>query len=104
ALVVVVNGDGEGLLGAVLPDHILVQHVLYLRGRGDLRDGFGDLTLLILRQDLIAERDALIADVDRGPGDELPDRVLGFAAEGAAEVLIVRHRLPSMGRRPGRRK
>src|SRR5207247_10326715 len=92
-LVVVVDGHGEGLLGAVLPDHVLIQHVLDFGGRGDLRDGFGDLALLILGQDLIAERDALIADVDRGAGEEFPDRILGFAAERAAEVLIVRHRI-----------
>jgi len=51
----------------------LVQHVLDLGGRGDLRDRFGDFALFVLRQDLIAERDALIADVDRRPGDEFPD-------------------------------
>jgi hypothetical protein len=69
-----------------------------------LRDGFGDFALFVLGEDLIAECDALITNVDRRPGDELPDGILGFAAERAAEMLVVRHRLPSMGRRPERRK
>src|SRR6266480_2801393 len=59
--------------------------------RGDLGDRLGDLPLLVLRQDLVAEGDALITNVDRRAGNELPDRVLRLAAEGAAEVLIVGH-------------
>src|SRR2546426_984611 len=91
ALVVVVDRDGEGLLRLFLPDHVLVQHVLDLGRRGDLGDRLGNLALLVLRQDLVAEGDAFIADVDRRAGNELPDRVLRLAAEGAAEVLIVGH-------------
>src|SRR5437867_5915593 len=91
ALVVVVDRDGEGLLRLLLADHVLVQHVLDLGRRGDLRDRLGDLALLVLRQDLVAEGDALITNVDRRAGNELPDRVLRLAAEGAAEVLIVGH-------------
>src|SRR5256884_685109 len=70
---------------------VLVQHVLDLGRRGDLGDRLGDLPLLVLRQDLVAEGDALITNVDRRAGNELPDRVLRLAAEGAAEVLIVGH-------------
>src|SRR2546427_4638550 len=64
---------------------------LDLGRRGDLGDRLGDLPLLVLRQDLVAEGDALITNVDRRAGNELPDRVLRLAAEGAAEVLIVGH-------------
>src|SRR2546428_816316 len=92
ALVMVVDRDGEGLLRPLLADHVLVQHLLDLGRGGDLRDGLGDLALLVLRQDLVAEGDALIANVDRRTGNELPDRVLRLAAERAAEVLIVGHR------------
>src|SRR5207247_1855610 len=53
ALVVVIHGYGESLLGAILPDHVLVQHVLYFRRRGDLSDRLRDFALFILRQDLI---------------------------------------------------
>ena len=65
ALVVVVHRDGERLLGALLADHILVEDVLDLLGRRDLCDRFRNFALLVLRQDLVAERDALVADVDR---------------------------------------
>src|SRR5687767_5182722 len=91
ALVVVVDGDGEGPLGRLLPDHVLVQHVLDLGGRGDLSDAVGNLPLLILRQDLVAEGDALVADVHRRSGNELPDRVFRLSAKRAAQMLIVRH-------------
>src|SRR2546423_2120103 len=91
ALVMVVDRYGERLLRLFLADHVLVQHVLDLGGDGDLRDRLGDLALLVLRQDLVAEGDALIANVDRRAGNELPNRVLRLAAEGAAEELIVGH-------------
>ena len=65
ALVVIVDGDRQRLLGALLADHVLVQDVLdLLRGR-DLRDRFGNFAFFVLCQDLVAERDALVADVDR---------------------------------------
>jgi len=95
----VVDRDRERLLGRLLSDHVLVEGRLDLVRGGDpgdrLRD---DLALLILREDLIAERDALVADVDRGARDELPDRVLGLAAEGTAEVAVVGHGLGKLRR------
>src|SRR3989449_528629 len=47
---------------------------------------------IALCNEILAEGDALVADVDRRTGNELPDRVLRLAAEGAAQVLIVGHR------------
>ena len=91
ALVVIVDRDGERLLRLLLPDHVLVERVLDLLRRRDLRDRFRDLALFVLREDLVAERDALVADVDGRAGDELPDRVLRLAAERAAQVFVVRH-------------
>ena len=92
ALVVVIDRDGQGSLGALLADHVLVEDILDFAGSRDLGNRFGNFALFVLRQDLIAERDALIANVDRRSGDELPNRILGFAAEGAAQVLVVGHR------------
>jgi hypothetical protein len=43
----------------------------------------------LLVDDLVAEIDALVADVDAGPGDQLLDLALRLAAE-AAEKLLVR--------------
>src|SRR5690606_10546440 len=96
-LVMVVHGDREGTLRVLLADHILVQRVLDLPRRGQRRRRTGRLLLLLLRKDLVAQRDALVADVDGGTGDEPLHRVLRFTAEGAAEVLVARHGLRPRG-------
>ncbi len=87
ALVVVVDGDREGPLGRLLADDVLLEEVedlLRLRqlDHGDL-GGLGELLL----DDLVAEIDALVADVDTWSGDELLDLLLGLAAEGALEEV-----------------
>jgi hypothetical protein len=85
---VVVDGDRERPLGGLLPDDVLLQdrvdlpglrQVLQLeaRGRGEL-----------LVDDLVAEIDALVADVDAGAGDQLLDLALRLAAEAAEELLV----------------
>jgi hypothetical protein len=42
----------------------------------------------LLIDDLIAEIDALVANVDAGPGDQLLDLALRLAAEAAEELLV----------------
>jgi hypothetical protein len=42
----------------------------------------------LLVDDLVAEVDALVADVDAGPGDQLLDLALRLAAEAAEELLV----------------
>jgi hypothetical protein len=73
---VVVDGDGERLLGGLLPDHVLLQDFVDLaRLRQVLKlDGDGRRQLLV--DDLVAEVDALVADVDAGTGDQLLDLAL----------------------------
>src|SRR5690606_37715202 len=92
ALVIDVDRDPPGALCLLLTDHVLVQDVLDLARRRYARYRFRSFALLLLREDLIAERYALIADVDRWAGDELLHRLLRFAAETAAQVLLARHR------------
>ena len=58
----------------------------------DLFDG-------LLGEDLVAQRNALVADVHGRPGDELPDGILGLSAEGAAQVLVVGHGIPGRAAR-----
>ena len=90
ALVVVVHRDREDLLRAVLPDDVLVEDrldVRRLRDRG--RAGVRLVLLDLLRDDVVAEPDALVADVDRGPSDELLHLLLRFPAEGAAQVAVL---------------
>ena len=89
ALVVVVDGDRQRALRGLLSDDVLVQdRVDLLRlGKALELEGRGRGELLV--DDLVAEIDALVADVDARPGDELLDLTLGLSAE-AAEKLLVR--------------
>ena len=84
-LVVVVDGDREDLLGPLLADDVLVELLVELaRGRdaGEGRLGARRRRLLLL-DDLAAELDALVADVDLvGPGDQPANLFLALVAEG----------------------
>ena len=86
ALVVVVDRDRERLLRALLPDHVLVEDVLDL---GRARDAELLVPLLLARDllgdDVVAQPDALVADVDGRAGDELLHLFLRLPAEAAAE-------------------
>src|SRR5205085_5028810 len=53
------------------------------------------LALALLGDDVVAELDALVADVDGGAGDELPDFPLPLPAEGAGEIAVVMAVLPA---------
>src|SRR5581483_4446955 len=112
ALVVVVHRDREDLLRPLLPDHVLIEHLPDL-GRLRHRRGGSEALLLValLRDDVVAEVDALVADVDGRPGDQLADLVLALPAEGADEVAgtvvpMLRHGAPldqvPFGGLPGR--
>ena len=84
-LVVVVDGDREDLLGLVLADHVVVEEGADLARVGQVLEaelaGVGEVFL----DDLVAEVDALVADVDAGTGDELLDLLLRLAAERALQ-------------------
>src|SRR5215813_3109071 len=83
ALVVVVDGDREDLLGALLTDDVLIEDGLDLGRLGERADLARLLLFPLLRDDVVAELDALVADVDGGPGDELANVVFTLPAEGA---------------------
>src|SRR5262249_20944336 len=86
-LVVVVHRDREDLLGTLLADHVLVEDLLDLRRLRHGRGGSERLFLVaFLGDDVVAEVDALVADVDGGAGDELAHLVLALPAERADEV------------------
>ena len=103
ALVVVVDRDREDLLRLVLADDVVVQVLVDLTGLGELVEAdLGALRELFL-DDLVAEVDALVADVDARTGDELLDLLLALPAERALEqiaaVTELGHGLPLTVRR-----
>ena len=89
ALVVVVNRDGELLLGLVLADHVIVEEALDLSGLGEMAGGGGgSVAAAIVVEDGVADRHALVADIGArivaGRRDQLGDGILRFMAERAA--------------------
>src|SRR6185312_5678838 len=88
ALIVIVDGDREHLLGVALADDIVVQNFEnLLRGRHTLL-GFHEGGLVLLPDDFHAELDAFVADKDRRAGDEFANLVLALAAERAIERVF----------------
>src|SRR5262249_43229245 len=88
-LVVVVDRDGEDLLRPLLPDHVVVEEGLDLDRRRQRDRRAVLLALALLGDDVVAELDALVANVDGGAGDELPDFSLPLPTEGAGEIAVV---------------
>ena len=89
ALVVVVDGDRQLLLGLLLADHVLVEELLDLVGDGQARLVAAAFDPAVVGDDVVADVHALVADEDGGAGDQLADVVLVLVAEGAAEDFAV---------------
>ena len=69
----------------LLADDVVVEEVEDLPGLGQLVEAdLGRLGQLLV-DDVVAEVDALVADVDAGAGDELLDLLLRLAAEAALD-------------------
>ena len=88
ALVVVVHGDGENLLGVILADDIVVEDLADLMRRRHAVLRLHQRGLVLLADDVHAQFDAFIADEHRRPGNELADLVLALAAEGAVQSVL----------------
>ncbi len=89
ALVVVVDGDREGALGGLLADDVLLEERedLARLGQIEVGDDAGRGLGHALFDDLVAQLDAFVADVDAGTGDQLLDLLLALSAEGALEQV-----------------
>src|SRR5262249_5675445 len=106
SLVVIVDGDREHLLGALLADHVLVQNLLDLVGLGQLVARTLRSVLELLANDVVTQLDTLVANKHRGASDELANFVLTLSAERAVQKLsvivatacIFSHRRPSCAR------
>jgi len=86
---VIVDCDRENLLGALLPDHVLVEHVLDLAWLGQRSTAAPRILAIdFLGDDVVAQPDALVADINRGPRNELLDLLLRLSAEGALQVPV----------------
>jgi len=91
----VVDRDREDLLRSLLADHVVVEEGLDLdRGRqGDRRAVLFPLGLF--GDDVVAELDALVADIDRRASNQLTDLALPLPTEGAGQVAVVMAVLPA---------
>ena len=87
-LVMVVHGDREHALGAVLADHIIVEDLADFGRRRDAVARLDQRRLGFLADDVVAELDAFIADEHGRPGDQLADLVLRLPAERAVEGAL----------------
>jgi hypothetical protein len=85
---VVVDRDGERALGLLLPYDVLVEHAVDLARLGQVVDVERRRSGQLLVDDLVAEIDALVADVDARPRDQLLDLPLGLPAETAEELFV----------------
>src|ERR1022692_4931181 len=86
-LVVVVHRDRQGLLGLFLADHIRVEELVDLAGLGQaVPFEFGRLGQFLL-DDLVAQIDALVADVHTWAGNEFLDLLLTLATERALQQV-----------------
>jgi hypothetical protein len=102
---VVVDRDREGALCPLLTNHVLLQDVVDLPGLGEVLELEGRRCGELLVDDLVAEIDALVADVDAGSGDQLLDLSLRLPAEAAEELLVgfggtCQRNTPSVSLRP----
>ena len=91
----IVNRNSQHPLGLILTYNITIKNLLDLGGLEDILLEVNDTVLLpLLLHDVVAEVNALVADVHRGPRDDFLDFILGLAAKGAAQggVLGLAHR------------
>ena len=84
----VVDRDGELLLGLLLADDVLVEELLdFLAASGSDERVAAVLEPVVVRDDVVADLDALVADEDRRARDQLADVVLVLVAERAPQDL-----------------
>src|SRR5213078_1962307 len=86
-LVMVVDGDAQRLLGAILADDVVVEDLLDLGRLGERPLRRADRVVGLSLEDVVTELDALAANVDRRSRDESGDLVLTTAAEATTDRM-----------------
>ena len=88
-LVVVVDRDGDDLLRPVLADHVLVEVGLDLVGlRHVVGGGLGDRLHRVFEDDVVAELDTFVTNVDPRARDQLLHFLLGLSAEVTVQTSV----------------
>jgi hypothetical protein len=81
----VVNGDRQLLLGALLADYVLVEELLDFQRLGNFVGAASGRLGLVILQNRVANSDAFVADVRTrivaGRGNQLADYVLALVAK-----------------------
>ena len=88
ALVVVVDRDRERALRLFLRDDVVVQDGVDVERLREIVEVELRRRRELLVDDLVAEIDALVADVDAGASDQFLDLPLTFPAEAAKQLLV----------------
>ena len=83
----VVDGDREDLLGVLLPDDVVVEEVEDLPRLGKVLEAQLRRFVALLGDDVVAQVDALVADVDPRTGDQLLDLLLRLPTEAALDEV-----------------
>ena len=87
-LVVVVDRDREHLLGVVLADDVIVEHLADFLRRRDAVARLHQRGFVLLADDVHAEFDAFVADEHGRARNQLADLVLALAAERAIKRVL----------------
>lgn len=84
----IVDGDGENALRAVLPHDILIEVMLDIGRLFKLGGDFFLGLFPVFRNDVIAEIDAFVTDIDGRPRDQLAYFIAAFPAKGTPQMSI----------------
>src|SRR6185295_6254592 len=83
-----IDGHRQALLRFVLSDDVFIEERFDFIRLGKRRTRRYRLSLLVVADDLVADVDALIADVNSGTSNQFFDFILRFTAERTAQRVV----------------